>query len=100
MVYLRRSPLVVSIFLLLFLCGVGAGAQSRRNAPSPLANAKALEPASVDAVSPGAGEATIPGPLRSFLRMAGISQKVSPDEVLPLLARNVVISGYAGDEGK
>jgi hypothetical protein len=38
----------------------------------------------------------IPGPLRSFLRMAAISQKISPEEVLPLLARNVVMSGYQG----
>ncbi len=37
---------------------------------------------------------SIPGPLRSFLRMAGISQKVSPDEVLPLLARDVATKGY------
>jgi hypothetical protein len=36
----------------------------------------------------------IPGPLRSFLRMAGISQKVSPEEVMPLLARNVFVLGY------
>jgi len=36
----------------------------------------------------------IPGPLRSFLRMAGISQKVAPEEVLPLLSRNVFIEGY------
>ena len=36
----------------------------------------------------------IPGPLRSFLRMAGISQKISPEDVLPLLAHNVYIQGY------
>lgn len=36
----------------------------------------------------------IPGPLRSFLRMAGISQKVSPNDVLPLLARNIYLHGY------
>ena len=36
----------------------------------------------------------IPGPLRSFLRMAGISQKVSGDDVLALLARNVYLRGY------
>ncbi len=36
----------------------------------------------------------IPGPLRSFLRMAGISQKAPAEEVLPLLARNVFIQGY------
>ena len=39
---------------------------------------------------------TIPGPLRSFLRMAAISQKASTEEVLPLLARNVFIEGYEG----
>jgi hypothetical protein len=38
----------------------------------------------------------IPGPLRSFLRMAGISQKISLEEVLPLLARNVAVEGYQG----
>jgi hypothetical protein len=37
---------------------------------------------------------TIPGPLRSFLRMAAISQKVTPEEVLPLLAHNVAVMGY------
>lgn len=36
----------------------------------------------------------IPGPLRSFMRMAGISQKVTPEEVLPLLSRNVFTEGY------
>jgi len=42
----------------------------------------------------------IPGPLRSFLRMAGISQKVTPDEVMPLLARNVFVLGYEGEWSK
>jgi hypothetical protein len=37
---------------------------------------------------------TIPGPLRSFLRMAGISQEASPEEVLPLVARNVSLHGF------
>jgi hypothetical protein len=41
---------------------------------------------------------TIPGPLRSFLRMAGVSQKASQEEVLPLLARNVYIQGYSGGQ--
>jgi hypothetical protein len=36
----------------------------------------------------------IPGPLRSFLRMAGISQEINPDDVLPLLARNAFLYGY------
>jgi len=45
---------------------------------------------------PAATELTIPGPLRSFERMAGISQKVVPEQVLPLLARNVYVQGYVG----
>jgi len=40
-------------------------------------------------------EAGIPGPLPPFLRMAGISQKISPEDVLPLLGRNVFAQGYA-----
>jgi len=40
------------------------------------------------------GTVIIPGPLRSFLRMAGISQKASKDDVLALLARNVYLRGY------
>ncbi len=39
---------------------------------------------------------TIPGPLRPFLRMAAISQKVSPAEVAPLLAHNIFLQGYQG----
>jgi hypothetical protein len=41
-------------------------------------------------------EFVIPGPLRSFLRMAGISQKVAPQDVFPLLSRNVFMQGYEG----
>src|ERR1700744_1356024 len=40
----------------------------------------------------------IPGPLRSFERMAAISQKVPTERVLPLLARNVFAQGY--DNGR
>lgn len=39
---------------------------------------------------------SIPGPLRSFLRMAGVSQKAAPEDVLPLFARSVFIRGYSG----
>ena len=38
--------------------------------------------------------APIPGPLRSFARMAAISSDSSPEEILPALARNVVTNGY------
>lgn len=36
----------------------------------------------------------VPGPLRSFGRMAAISTDIRPEEVLPALARNVVTNGY------
>lgn len=36
----------------------------------------------------------IPGPLRSFARMAAISPDARPEDVLPALARNVVTNGY------
>ena len=63
--------------------------------PSPRVGAQPSEPA------PAASSfASIPGPLRSFMRMAAISQKVSSEEVLPLLARNVFTEGYEGWQGR
>jgi hypothetical protein len=50
--------------------------------------------AGATALLPQAETIEIPGPLRSFLRMAGISQEIGPDEVLPLLARNAFLYGY------
>ncbi len=38
--------------------------------------------------------ASIPGPIRSFSRMAAISTNLAPAEVLPGLARNIITSGY------
>ena len=36
----------------------------------------------------------IPGPMRSFARMAALSPDIQADDVLPALARNVVTNGY------
>ncbi len=41
----------------------------------------------------------IPGPLRSFSRMAALAPETSPDEVLPSLARNIVTNGYQAAGG-
>lgn len=38
----------------------------------------------------------IPGPLEPFLRLAAVSRKVTPEEVLPLLSHQVVLDGYGG----
>jgi hypothetical protein len=70
-----------------------------RSAAAPVPPGESAAAHSADASAPAAsvaGETTIPGPLRSLLRMAGISQQVSPEEVLPLLARSVATLGYRG----
>ena len=56
--------------------------------------------ANADDLGPSNNSIVIPGPLRSFLRMAGISQEVTPDQVLPMLARNVSLYGYSGGSQK
>jgi hypothetical protein len=59
--------------------------------PSSLSDKTGVQPSKPGYVT---STASIPGPLRSFMRMAGISQKVPSEEVLPLLARNVFTEGY------
>lgn len=94
----RRSLLVFAAGILcLQTCfALGAGKESQPGLPpdAALDNHQASN-------SPWhySGETvSIPGPLRPFLRMAGISQEVTPDEVLPMLARNVSLWGYEGDK--
>ncbi len=41
----------------------------------------------------------IPGPYRSFARMAALSPDAGPAEILPALARNVLTSGYQASRG-
>ncbi len=38
--------------------------------------------------------AAIPGPMRSFARMAAIPPEAAPEDVLPAMARNIVTNGY------
>jgi hypothetical protein len=89
---LRASVLV---FLFLSVSVYSTGLDSAPGSPSD--NPASAKTADAPQPGPVAGASiAIPGPLRSFLRMAGISQKVAPDEVLPLLARNVAVEGYQG----
>lgn len=53
----------------------------------------ALAPPTARSAQPE-GHITIPGPLRSFGRMAALSAEVRAEDVLPALARNVVTNGY------
>src|SRR3984885_13665032 len=66
-----------------------ASPTTSRTAPSPTKSPRvAAHP------SPIENTVIIPGPLRSFLRMAGVSQQISPVDVLPLVARNAYSTGY------
>ena len=48
----------------------------------------------VAAATPAQATIPIPGPLRSFARMAALSPEIGPEDLLPALARNVVTNGY------
>ena len=96
----RRDPAVrsfVSFSVLFALCSLScqlfaSGAEPRAVHP----NSPVATPPAEEAGPPASSQFVIPGPERSFLRMAGISQKVAPEEVLPLLSRNVFTEGYQG----
>jgi hypothetical protein len=86
-----RRPFVAASRTVAILCisvCLGTAAQAA-SLPTP-------DPAPTGAtpVSHVTESVTIPGPLRSFLRMAGISQQIPPEDVLPLLARNSYLLGY------
>ena len=77
-------------------CGLFA-ADSNPSQPNPLpSNTGRLAYADEEAPPASSSQFVIPGPRRSFLRMAGISQKVASEEILPLLSRNVFTQGYQG----
>jgi hypothetical protein len=90
-----RHSFMVSMLVCTGLCV--SMVSSGEGAPS--AKPSAPKPADIGTPEAFSSSVQIPGPLRSFLRMAAISQQVSRDEVLPLLARNVAMEGY-GWRGK
>jgi len=82
-------------FLCLAACGSALAARSPHDDSRPAALHE--QPLSDAGAATQPGETiVIPGPMRSFLRMAGISQEVSTEEVLPTLARNAALYGYQG----
>jgi hypothetical protein len=93
-----KSPLCLfALFAFsLFPCELFAGSEELPPAsPSEHPSAPVASPAESESLS-AQPQSVIPGPQRSFLRMAGISQKIAPEEVLPLLSRNVFVEGYEG----
>ncbi len=93
---LRLPTFLMAVWLLAFCC---SAADSQTIAPlSPSADHRETSPSDLQDTFNSA-DVAIAGHLRSFLRMAGISQKAAPEEVLPLLARNVYVQGYNGWQG-
>ena len=89
-----RSHLAIAALLLIAGSLVLAGAAQPWQESSA---ASALQAAGTGASAkpePHPETIEIPGPLRPFLRMAGVSQEASPEEVLPLVARNAFLYGY------
>lgn len=83
---LRVSPLAALICTFLLLTAEALAGVPGSASPVPVPSAE-----------PGAAATiNIPGPLRSFMRMAGISQQVATSDLLPLLSRNVYYQGYEG----
>src|SRR6202162_2832840 len=59
------------------------------------AGGRDLNLAAVSAAAPEKRQTIpIPGPLRSFARMAALSPDLGPDDVISALARNVITNGY------
>src|SRR6266536_446739 len=89
-----RLPILCLAAWSFAICQSAASAQGIT--PLPAAESRQDLPPADSQRSATANEAVIPGPLRSFLRMAGVSQKATTEEILPLLARNIYVQGYQG----
>jgi len=91
----RRKPFFIAVALCLLTSRLALADDSTgSNSPSPIAQqSRELAGSQQDQV-------LIPGPLRSFLRMAGISQKVPVEDVLPELAHSVSGLGFDHSGGQ
>ncbi|MGC2404342.1 MAG: hypothetical protein WA510_31410 [Acidobacteriaceae bacterium] len=89
---LRCVSAVLAIGLFCPCSAIFAQAGSEVPANPPRSQPQAAKPSRLAA--PAENTVVIPGPLRSFLRMAGISQQIAPEQVLPLVARNAYSTGY------
>jgi hypothetical protein len=96
-VLVHRPAFLQKVLLSVCVC-LSAGVLIAADSPQ----AQTSSPVQPFQPSRAGSEATvvIPGPLRPFLRMSAISQQIGPEEVLPLLARNILIDGYKGAPDK
>jgi hypothetical protein len=91
-----KSSLRVSVLIAFSLLNCDLLAGEGELPPSARPSAPAIISSAEDGTPAASRQFAIPGPLRPFLRMAGMSQKITPEEVLPLLSRNVFTQGYEG----
>ena len=90
-----KSSLCLSVLVAFSLLNCDLIASSRELPPATQSEqSQAAVPPSQDGTPSVASQFVIPGPQRSFLRMAGISQKISAEEVLPLAEPECVHSGF------
>jgi hypothetical protein len=98
----QRSPLALQAYQSLAEVQAKANASDAEKAATAR-RIRALRALAVAAPAPAAAAApagdpktmaSIPGPLRSFARMAALSPDVHPEDLLPAIARNVVTNGY------
>ncbi|MGO8786063.1 MAG: hypothetical protein ACLQVL_01590 [Terriglobia bacterium] len=87
---LAVSPATLLVALLLLPSKIWAAAP-----PSP-APSDGGDKTTPRGPTPPPSTMAIPGPLQPFLRMAAVSRKASPEEILPLLSHQVVLDGYGG----
>jgi hypothetical protein len=92
----HRLPILLAVTVAFLLAGCFARYAIAGQSPTA-ATADSGQVANADdelAAARPAQTIIIPGPLRSFLRMAGISQESTPADVLALLARNAFLYGH------
>jgi hypothetical protein len=94
-----RSQLIYTVCLILLVYALPPSARAGKPPRTQPTAGDLIEP--LDAADSSASQPpetiVIPGPLRPFLRMAGISQQIRPDELMPTLARNISLYGFHGD---
>ena len=90
----RRAAILRRLVVLDLIAGDSAAATRSAEQYSRMSGNQLALPAARAEDPESSQTITIPGPLRSFARMAAISSDLSAKDVLPALARNVVTNGY------
>lgn len=91
---MRRSLRLAAMLSATLLLGISPWCYQSMGATPRTPGAPAHSDTSALRPPPSGLTLDIPGPLPPFLRLAGISQQATHEEVLPLLSHQVVLQGY------